>query len=112
MRTFKTVCAQGDIYITKISGLPERAVRVHPEGNRVIVTHSETGHHHVMDAVRVEMYRLPDDIMNCLLVVNDPTALEHLRDCDKHEPILFEKGVYDVRRQREYTPEGFRRVED
>ena len=38
--------------------------------------------------------------------------LEHLREFDKHEPILFEPGVYHVRRQREYTPEGFRRVED
>jgi hypothetical protein len=25
---------------------------------------------------------------------------------------LFDKGTYHVRRQREYTPEGFRRVED
>jgi hypothetical protein len=50
--------------------------------------------------------------MDCLLVVNDPVALEHLRDHDTHEPILFEKGTYHVRRQREYTPEGFRKVED
>jgi hypothetical protein len=28
------------------------------------------------------------------------------------ESIMFEPGVYEVRRQREYVPEGFRRVED
>lgn len=112
MRTFKKFCAQGDIYIRRVSKLPAGAVKVEPERGRVIVTHSETGHHHVMDAETVTMYRLPDSIMDCLLVVNSPTALEHLREHDKHEPIMFEKGVYHVRRQREYTPEGFRRVED
>lgn len=113
MRTFKTVCAQGDIYIRRVdTPIPANAVEVKPEGNRVIVTHSETGHHHVMDAGAVTMYSLPDSIMDCLLVVNEPTALEHLRSFDTHEPILFDKGTYHVRRQREYTPEGFRRVED
>ena len=58
------------------------------------------------------MYTLPDSIMDCLLVVNDPVALEHLRDYDTHEPILFEKGTYKVTRQREYTAEGFRKVQD
>lgn len=112
MRTFTNVCAQGDIYITRIAALPANSQRVEPESGKCIVTHSETGHHHVMDADTVTMYRLPDSIMGCLLVVEQPTALEHLREFDTHEPILFEPGVYHVRRQREYTPEGFRRVED
>lgn len=111
MRTFKNVCAQGDIYIRRIDKLPANAVRVEQAGP-VIVTHSETGHHHVMDREAVTMYRLPDSIMDCLLVVDQPTALEHLRPHDTHEPIMFDKGVYHVRRQREYVPEGWRRVED
>lgn len=112
MKTFKTHCAQGDIYISRIDALPKNVIAEKPEDGRVIVTHSETGHHHVMDAEAVTMYRLPDSIMDCLLVVNQPTALEHLREHDTHEPILFDKGIYHVRRQREYTPEGLRRVED
>lgn len=112
MRTFNKVCAQGDVYIRKIDKLPANVERVEQINGKVIVTHSETGHHHVMDAEAVTMYRLPDSIMDCLLVVDKPAALEHLRSFDTHEPILFEPGVYHVRRQREYTPEGFRRVED
>lgn len=112
MKTFKDSCAQGDIYIRKIDKLPKEAVKVDPIGGIVIVTHSETGHHHVMDGDTVEMYQLPDSIMDCLLVVSNPTALRHLREHDTHEPIMFESGVYHVRRQREYTPQGFRRVED
>lgn len=112
MRTFRNVCAQGDIYIQKIGVLPAGAVPVKPENGRHIVTHSETGHHHVMDDDGVTMHRLPDSIMDCFLVVEKPTALEHLRPHDTHEPILFDRGTYHVRRQREYTPEGWRRVDD
>jgi hypothetical protein len=113
MRTFKNVCAQGDVYIRRVNTpIPANAVEVKPEGNYVIVTHSETGHHHVMDKEKVKMYNLPDSIMKCLLVVNDPVALEHLRDYDTHEPIMFDEGTYEVTRQREYTPEGFRKVQD
>lgn len=111
-RTFKSVCAQGDIYIRKIAALPAGAVPIPAEKGRLIVTHSETGHHHVMDAGTVTMHRLPDSIMDCFLVVDKPTDLTHLRPHDTHAPIRFEKGTYHVRRQREHTPEGWRRVED
>lgn len=113
MKVFKTVCAQGDVYIRRVHmEIPKNAVEVQPEGKYVIVTHSETGHHHVMEREKVKMYQLPDSIMDCLLVVSDPVALEHLRDYDTHEPIMFDKGTYHVKRQREYTPEGFRKVQD
>lgn len=113
MKTFKNTCAQGDIYIRRIDKLPEGTVVVPPERGRVIVTHSETGHHHVMEAECVELRKLPDSIMDCFLVVKDGGAdLEHLRPTDTHEAIHFAPGVYHVRRQREHTPEGWRRVED
>lgn len=112
MRTFKKTCAQGDIYVRRIDKLPKEAIEVPAEGEHVVVTHSETGHHHVMERRAVTMYRLPDEIYDCFLVVNEPTTLDHLRPHDTHESIKFEKGTYHVRRQREHTPEGFRRVED
>lgn len=113
MKTFEKTCAQGDILIVKIDALPKGAVEVPRENGRLIVTHSETGHHHVMEAPTATMHRLPDDIMNCFLTVGGEGAdLEHLRPHDTHETIRFEPGVYHVRRQREYTPEGWRRVED
>ena len=112
MKTFENVCAQGDIYIRRIAALPAGTEIVPSENGVVIVTHSETGHHHVMDASAVTLRRLPDSLMDCLLVVSRPTELRHLRAHDTHEPILFQPGTYAVRRQREYVPEGFRRVED
>ena len=112
MKIFNNTCAQGDIYIRRVDKLPANAVETKPENGIVVVTHSETGHHHVMEADIVKMYTLPDSIMDCLLVVEKPTALVHLRSYDTHEPIMFNEGTYHVRRQREYVPEGFRRVED
>lgn len=112
MKKFKNICAQGDVYIRRIDKLPENVVEIKPIEGKNIVTFSETMHHHVMDATKAKMYSLPDSIMKCLLVVNDPVALEHLRSYDTHESIMFEPGVYEVVRQREYTPEGFRKVQD
>lgn len=112
MITFKTVCAQGDVYFRRVDALPAGAVIVPPEKGRVVVAHSETGHDHTMLAERVKQYRIPDSIMDLFLVVDAPTPLEHHRPHDTHEAIMFEPGIYHVRRQREYVPEGFRRVED
>lgn len=112
MKTFKNICAQGDVYIRRIDKLPDNVVEIPPIEGKNIVTFSETMHHHVMDSTKAKMYSLPDSIMKCLLVINDPVALEHLRNYDTHEPIMFEPGVYEVVRQREYTPEGFRKVQD
>ena len=112
MRTFENICAQGDILIRRVSSVPDDVKVVTPEGRDLIVTHSETGHHHVMEADRVEMFECLDEALRCFLVVHKQATLTHLRDHDTHDPIQFEPGTYEVRRQREYTPEGYRRVAD
>ena len=117
MKTFDKTCAQGDILIRRISDLPEQVTEVKAEAGRVIVTHSETGHHHVMEIERasdpsVRMYTGRANPLLAWLKVTRPSALTHLRPHDTHEPIMFEAGIYEVRRQREHTPEGWRQVQD
>ncbi len=112
MKTFTTACAQGELYITRVARLPDGLVPIPAENGRVIVGHSETGHHHVMTAERTTMYRLPEEIYDLFLVVNEPDTLEHLRSFDTHKPVEFTPGIYRVRRQREYIPEGWRRAAD
>lgn len=116
MRTFSKTAAQGDVSFIRRDALPANLTEMAAINGKIVVTHSETGHDHVMvldggvePAVR--MYG-GDNPLVAWLQVNRPTALEHQRPHDTHEPIMFEPGVYEVRRQREYTPEGFRRVED
>lgn len=116
MRTFKNTAAQGDVCFIRRTELPAGLKEVSPENGRLVITHSETGHDHVMVLDRpaepaVHMYA-GDNPLVAWLQVNRPTALEHTRPHDTHAPIMFEPGIYEVRRQREYTPEGFRRVED
>lgn len=118
MKEFQNICAQGDVLIRRVAGIPATAKPVAPvDGTAVIVTHSETGHHHVMtldraDDPAVEMFSATDNPLLAWLKVHRPTALEHMRPHDTHEAILFAPGVYEVRRQREYTPEGWRQVAD
>jgi hypothetical protein len=112
MKTFHKMAAQGDVLLIRIDNLPGGLVAVAPEGRHVVVAHSETGHNHVLDAERVTMYRLPEEIYECFLIVKEATPLTHLRSFDTHEPIMLEPGTYKVRRQREHTPEGWRRAVD
>ena len=113
--TFRKMCAQGELGFIRIADdapIPHGSKKIDPVNGKVIVGHSETGHHHVMVAEKTDLYQLPDDILECLMVVRDPDELTHLRDFDTHEPIAFEPGKYRVRKLREYTPEGFRRQAD
>lgn len=117
MRTFTNACAQGDVHFIRVAAIPADAKPLSAINGRIVVTHSETGHDHVMvldraaDTPAVIMCQ-GDNPLVAWLEVNRPTALEHLRPHDTHEPIMFEPGVYEIRRQREYEPKGFRRVED
>ena len=117
-KAFENICAQGDVLIRKVDSIPANATPVASENGAVIVTHSESGHNHLMVLDRksktpnVEMFHDPANALLAWIKVNRPTVLEHQRPHDTHAPILFQPGVYEVRRQREYTPEGFRRVED
>lgn len=117
MNTFKLTAAQGDVFFIRRDALPADLTEIVPQNGMVVVTHSETGHDHVMvldradDVPAVRMYG-GDNPLIAWLEVNRPTSLEHRRPHDTHAPIMFGPGIYEVRRQREYTPEGFRRVED
>lgn len=118
-KTFAAICAQGDVLIRKIDALPAGLTEVPPVDGRIVVTHSETGHHHTMTLDRpkgrakpaVRMYQGSNPLI-AWLEVNRPTALEHLRPHDTHAPIQFAPGIYEVRRQREHAPEGWRKVID
>lgn len=112
MKTFDKQAAQGDLLITEIESLPADVTELRADGEYHIVAHSETGHHHVVAANAARAYR-GDNPMVMFLVVSRTTALEHHRSFDTHESLELKSGIiYEIRRQREYTPEGWRRVAD
>lgn len=117
MKTFTNCAAQGDLMIRRVATLPEGLNSMTPEGGNYIVAHSETGHHHVLEvADNVRVYETDDPMVSYLEVVEATdkaeAVLKHLRDFHTHDAIRIDPGIYQLRRQREYTPEGMRRVQD
>lgn len=86
-----------------------------PESGQLIVAHSETGHHHVIDVKRSKQADLLIHKTNQFigrLVLGEDCEVKHLRSFDTHETLNLPKGKYVLRYRREYTPEGLRRVQD
>jgi len=115
MKTFKNQAAQGDCFLRRIDAIPAGVVSQDSEKGVHIIAHSETGHNHVIEADRdnVRFYVDPSDGLKAYLeVLATDVQLNHLRAHDTHETILISPGKYEIRRQREYMPEGFRRAAD
>ncbi|MCG8614513.1 MAG: hypothetical protein MI864_28705 [Pseudomonadales bacterium] len=111
MKFIHPYSAQGDVNIFDCNDIPaglEKAP-LHSDG-RPIVGHSETGHMHVVDGNSVTVYQ-QDDFVSYLDVKKEVDII-HLRSFDTHKTITLPPGQYRITRQREYTPEGFRRAAD
>lgn len=106
--------AQGDIIIIPIAAIPANAKPAKADGGVYVVAHSETGHHHVIEKARAEVYEAADDAFIAYVrAMGDGADIIHKRDFHTHETIsLSPNQNYEIRRQREYVPEGFRRAQD
>ena len=102
--------AQGDLNIFSVDAIPGGLSEKRPfEGNHILA-HSETGHSHVIDGNAVRVYE--SDQFESYLDVQKESNVVHLRGFDTHETVVLPPGQYRITRQREYTPEGFRRAAD
>lgn len=110
--SFKKQAAQGDLLITRIEKLPEGLEVAKAEKGLHVVAHSETGHNHVVKERSAQLLIDKTNAFIGYLNVLEPCEIEHLRNFDTHKPIALDKGVYEIRRQREYTPQGYRRAQD
>lgn len=106
------VTAQGDVVLVMIDKAPSCEMKpIAAENGMLIITHSETQHHHIV-MERPDIRFSAIDEFRSYLEADEPFVLEHLRSFDTHESIEFPAGKYEVRRQREYVAEGFRRAAD
>jgi len=117
MKTFTRMAAQGDFIIMRIPSIPNGVEPMKSDDAfKHVIAHSETGHNHVMDRQHVDAFVKTGtkevDLYELFLSVKEDTPIEHLRSFDTHESIMVPPGNYIVKRQREYTPEGFRRAAD
>jgi len=103
--------AQGDCNIFAVNDIPDGLpLAEKDEQGRYILAHSESGHSHVVDGNTVRVFN-QDEFISYLDVKHE-TNIVHLRSFDTHAPIAIPPGKYRIARQREYTPEGFRRAAD
>ena len=110
---------QGEVRIIRIDGLPEgmttQPVERDAQG-RHIVSHSESGHHHVLPADCAVMERISDVPPGMKIlhgIVTNPSSLIQTATAG-HKEIALDPGIYEFRISREFDPfaEQTRRVAD
>ena len=111
LRVFRDMVAQGDVLFMRVGMLPPHAKPVEKRG-RVVVANSDSGHDHAINDVMVTKFEVVDELVSYLHIPGEHADVVHLRPHDTHETIRLTGGYWEVRRQREHTPEGWRRVED
>jgi hypothetical protein len=97
---------QGDILLERIESLPPSAVEEQVAGLIVLAYGEATGHHHAIRSGKVKLFKT--ESATFIEVQDALVQLTH----EEHSPILLEPGFYRMIRQREYTPEKIRIVED
>jgi len=101
---------QGDVLITRIPSLPKKLTEVTRIDGRLILAHgSATGHSHAIASRRCDLFSSAKEPGTLFLRVHGTKAeVTH----DEHASITLPKGDYRVSRQREYSPDAIRQVQD
>lgn len=103
---------QGDVLVRRVADLPKKVEAVVRDANRIVLAYGEvTGHAHSIAEDDACLYRPTDGDL-------EVRFLEVLRDGgvelthQEHDTITLPPGIYEVTRQREYSPEAIRNVAD
>jgi len=103
MNILENIGAQGEIRIYRIDAIPADAKPVAKESGHYIIGHSETGHHHVLEAERVEVFERTEEGMRVLYaILETPGDLRHLRGHYTHRPHDLAPSAYMFRPDREF----------
>ena len=104
---------QGDVLLIPVKSIPKGANELPRDNGRVVLAYGEvTGHAHAFSSGRATMFREDGSGGGggtfLLVKGGAPAALRH----EEHTTVKVPPGNYEVRRQREYTPERLRQVAD
>jgi hypothetical protein len=93
---------QGDVLLCAIDEIPVRATAIPSTGDRVVVATGElSGHAHVFPAREARLFRDEASGRAFVAIAEGGAALVH----EEHTLIRVPEGQYELRRQREYTPQ-------
>jgi hypothetical protein len=98
---------QGDVFVKKIEEINlSGAVEIPRENGAIVLAHGEaTGHKHAIQSPNAALFSVNSKM---ILIVKSDVNLSH----EEHRTITFPVGAYEVKRQREYTPDKIRYVAD
>lgn len=110
MKSFVKTAAQGEIFIIRIGPVPKKnktsGQPLALECGKLIIGHSETGHHHVLErntgASVTVLEKAPEGMRILHAILEEPNKLIHERGHDTHETIALEPGEYEFRIAREF----------
>lgn len=114
----EAIANQGEIRIDRIVDLPDLEMKPFDEKNvkGFIISHSESGHHHILGGDVEVMERtsnVPAGARILYAIVKEPAKL--FQDAAApHQPVELDPGIYEMRIKREYDPfsEQARQVAD
>ena len=87
----------GENLIIEVNKFPKGKIK---KSKSLIVGHSETGHHHVLEGTDIESIQLEELFFR----IANPTPLVHKKTHDKHNTITIQPGIYKVIPKTEYNP--------
>jgi hypothetical protein len=96
---------QGDVLVRAVKQLPQGSRKKRISGE--VLEGEATGHvHRILELDQAEVLEIKDGLF--LSVGEHGVSLVH----DEHRTIEIPAGNYEITRQREYSPEAIRNVED
>ncbi len=97
----------GEVLLVPVDAVPAGAAE---RTNRLIVGHSESGHHHVLESDRTFARTLTED-GQLYVDLDAPTPLRHLKAHQAHRELRVPAGRWRVVRKREFDVRAPRRPE-
>lgn len=96
---------QGELHFEPIRQLPSSGLKEKTFAGDIIVSHSESGHHHSFAKNEgVRYFESKNPFVAYLSVAGDQEVmLEHHRSYDTHGTWIFGPGLYELTRAREYV---------
>jgi hypothetical protein len=94
---------QGDVLLVPVDEAAAEGARVERRGKVVLAEGEATGHAHRIVDPRAEL-RTRWSTRFLVVTGDEPVVLEH----EEHDPLPVAPGTWEIRRQREFTPDLWR----
>ena len=97
----RTPIQHGELMLVPVDDLPKGKTR---QVQTQVVAHSESGHHHVVEATQAFEVLGDVDTADLYLRLYEPAKLVHQKTSDAHRTLDVPAGTWKVLKKTEYDP--------